>query len=245
MKKIVTTTVLLIVIVSSFGFAWLRGMARGGEDSYFNRAWRERFAAYPWMRAALGLHFDGDARADYLGARYQKILIEVDEMSGEEVSPAVLDLLVQKVTLATGKPASYIFSDRSLPSEEKLDRSAIAKIVSRYRNYRSGNGAAALYLLYGSRDALDDNSLGTTYDEYGMVLFGDRLDEFVGQNSRTEDAYVASTALHEFGHQIGLPHNSEPGCLMNESVEQADMAWQRPRDVITDFCDYEKSLIRP
>lgn len=244
MKRFITIIILLIIIILSFGFVWLKSSAQGAENNFFNRNLRAYFAAVPWLREVLALHFDGDRKADYLGRRYKKIMIEVDLMNTKSMRLSALDILVQRIQSITGKPTSYLISDRSIPYERNLSKEQIRKLVQYYRNHKSMRETVTIYLFYASRDKDVPTRLGTTYEEYGLVLFGDALADFIKNNPETLGSYEASTALHEFGHQIGLAHNQEPSCLMNEQVEEARLVREKPEEVIIDFCEYEFSQIR-
>lgn len=244
MKKFFVIVVLLLIIVFSFGFAWLKSQAQGAENNYFNSRLREKFARIPLWRTVLGLHYDGDAKADYLGHRYRKILIEVDVMDKTEVNLAALDLLVEKIAASTGKPTTYLVSDQSIPYKETLNSQQIGDLVTRYRNHQSQGDTAAVYLLYGSRDEHSPSLLGSTYREDGIILFEDSLQQFTAENPKILADYEESTALHEFGHQLGLPHNNVPFCLMNERADEILAITERPGDAIVDFCKFEKDLIQ-
>lgn len=244
MKKFLVIVALLLIIVFSFGFAWLKIQARGPETNDFNQRWRARFARSAWLRNSLGLHWDGDARTDYLGSGYKKILVEADIMDTEGVYLGALDTLTQKIQEATGKPTTYLISDRHIPYQREVSDGDIKKITKQNRTHKNTSDTATLYLLYLSRDAETASLLGKTFEEYGLVLFGDSLADFTQNSSDTEARYQESTALHEFGHQLGLPHDAEPGCLMQEKAETNDQVQVRPEEVITDFCDLEKSLIK-
>ncbi len=243
MKKLLIIGLLLLIILLSFGFAILKIQTNGSEENYFNRRLRANFAARPWLRSALGLHWDGDGQADYLGKRYNKVLIEVDIMQGWNIDHQVLDELVQKIQAVLSKPTSYLISDRSIPYQSNLTKEEIAALVRRYRNHQNSRDTATVYLLYASKLKDEPTLLGLTYQEYAIILFGEPLQEFTQSNPKTLANYEVSTALHEFGHQLGLPHNEEPGCLMNKHAEEAHVARQSPKDVIMDFCEFEKTIL--
>lgn len=244
MKKLLVICFLFIVIGLSLSFSWVKIQASGPDDNYFNRELRSRFTAVPFFRHVLSLHYDGDARADYLGGKYKKIVIEVDTMQDIGARYEALDLLRDRVRQITGKPTSYIISDNNILYEREVDETGIEKLVKQYRNRESSDDTAVLYLLYASSSADQPDLLGLTYQEYGIILFYNALQDFTDENPKVLVNYEASTALHEFGHQIGLPHNERQNCLMNKSAEMAHIPREIPEDVITDFCEHEKNAIR-
>lgn len=244
MKRIIAILGLLLIIIASASFVYLKSAALESEQNYFNQHLRSRFASLSFLRHILDLHYDGDARADYLEKHYQRILLEVDVMDSLEMSLEAIDLLRDRIHNITGKPVAYIVSDTHIPYERELTSENLKKIVSGYRTYQSNGDTATIYLLYASRWHDKTSFLGMTYQEYGIVLFGDELQSFTRENSSLLPKYEASTALHEFGHQLGLPHNTEPNCLMNEQADEAQVVVENSADVLTDFCDFEKQMIR-
>lgn len=243
MKKILVIILSLIIIIS-FSFIFLKTQADGPENNFFNRELRVKFANFLLLRQILYLHNDGDGKTDYLGKHYDKIFIEVDTMKSESINIDVLNQLAQKIQAVTSKPVSYFVSDTAIPYKNSLNASEIDTLVNRYRNYKSAGDTATLYLLYLSQQENEPKTLGLTYQEYGLILFENALIEFTKNNPLTLPNYELSTALHEFGHQLGLPHNSEPGCLMNEHAEKNQVARERPQDVIINFCGLEEQQIK-
>jgi hypothetical protein len=244
MKKVLSIVLLLLVILITFSFAILKYSAQGSEDSFFNRHLRASFAIHPTLRQIFSLHFDGDGRADYLSARYQKIVVEVDIMADLEIRQAALDLFAQRVESITGKPTQIVVSETDLPFVADVGRTQIAELTAAHRTHFSGGDTAALYLLLVSRFQDEPQLLGQTFEDYGIVLFDQALADFSRINPDVLSSYEASTALHEFGHQLGLGHNTLPKCLMNEKAETGQAAWESPEDVVTDFCQSEKAQIQ-
>lgn len=243
MKKIITVFALSVVILVSFGFIVLRMLATNIGNTSFNTKVRPQLSAHPFLRQILALHFDGDGRADYMGDRYEKILIEVDLSVGLTIHTSTLDLLKQRIEEITGKETSYIISDRNVTYLRNATDDQIADLVEKNRNHKNSKDTATVYLLYLAEYASHPTLLGLTYHEYGVLLFDESLQNFTEANPDSLPSYEASTALHEFGHQIGLPHNNIRGCLMNEHAGTG-VTFEDPSDVLTDFCNYEKKLIR-
>lgn len=242
MKKLASISGLLVIIVLSFSFVILKSLANGSDKNYFNRHLRPYFAARPWLREVLNLHFDGDSVQDYLGQGYQKILVEVDLLDATAARTDALDKLTDKIQEVTGKPTTHLISDRNIKYYRELTDEQIRNLVSRHRDHKSRKDTATIYLLYGSRSATKDSRLGQTYQEYGIIIFAETIAERTGDDYTAQVAFEFSTALHEFGHQLGLPHNHEPGCLMNDQAGIHD-GYNSSNEIITDFCDYEKRLL--
>ena len=235
--------VLLIVIVLTFGYSAVKLMAAGSEDNFFNQKLRVAVTRYGWARELFGLHFDGDARYDYLGPRYDWIRIEVDAMEGLGIDALVLSLFISKVEELTGKKASFVISNDKIRFAEHCSREEIIELVEQNQN-RYRNDYALLYVLVLNKSAEEPTILGTTHREDGIVIFESAHDSFTANSPSAKSNYMLSTLLHEFGHQLGLPHNNLPDCLMNEHAEFSHTARFDPTNVLTDFCGHEKDLIR-
>jgi predicted Zn-dependent protease len=244
MKKIFTIIVLLVVIVLSFGYALLKMMSVGPENNYFNRHWRAVFDRSPALRDILDLHFDGDGKTDYLGNKFSKIVMEVDVLNGETIDRQTLQEVTQKMQAVTGKPTSYFISDTDIAGSHELSDLEIGQIAAQYRNLKTGNDTASVYLIVTGQKPQAPKLLGSTYQEYGIVIYNQAVKDFTKNAPQTFDRYILSTILHEFGHQLSLPHNGNEQCLMNEHAELDSTAKADSSRVIVDFCDYEKELIK-
>jgi len=242
MRKVVILF-LLLVILACTAFIILRLAAGGSENNFFNRNYRLRFSENEFMRKVLALHNDGDARSDYLGNKYSEIVIEVDEMQGLNLPKDSLDLLAKNIGGITGKKVSYVISDTNIQPIDNVAISDVDIIAQKYRNFFNHGSTAAIYLLYLNGFANESDLAGSTYDNFGMMLFATPLSGIGQQNNSVFDNYVEATALHEFGHQLGLPHNNFSDCLMQAYVDQSLSGRISPDAVITNFCNYEKNQI--
>ena len=111
-KKILSIIILLLIILLTGAFVYLKLGFMGSDSDVVNSNFRTRLASYPWLRNLFALKYDGDAKADYLSANYKNILVEVDSMEGVIVSSDVLSGLAERIQNSTGKPTSYILSTK-------------------------------------------------------------------------------------------------------------------------------------
>jgi hypothetical protein len=243
MKKFLVAILLLLIIATTFSYVILTTQASGSGDNFFNQNYRKYLITNPTFRNILGLHNDGEARYDYL-TNNSKIVIEVDSMKGLEAPASALNLLVDRIASITGKDTSYYISDTDIPYLNPVSDKDVSRIAQQYRNYVGKKGTATIYLMYLSSTDQESDELGSTYNESGIIIYNDSLITATANNPGLLPGYFESTALHEFGHQLGLKHNDEPGCLMNPFVERSSIERQTSLDVITDFCDYEKQQIK-
>lgn len=244
MTKVIASILLVLLILSSIAFIILRLAANGSENNFFNRNWRTKFAEVSAFRELLYLHNDGDAKSDYLGSNYSQILIEVDEMAGISVPETSLDLLTQRIAAITGKKVSYLISDTNIPFADSTTIVQAEDLTQQYRNVLPTSNTTTIYVLALNKLSDQPDEIGSTLNEYGMALFLQPLKSISTGDETTFDNYVESTALHEFGHLLGLQHNNMLGCLMTTYADQSPTGFQNPDAIITDFCDYEKTLIQ-
>jgi predicted Zn-dependent protease len=241
MKKIIIIFLLLIIIFTAFGYVFLKYSAQNTGSNFFNDNLRYKFARYPLMRQILGLHFDGDARADYLGLRYKTIKIKIVPMNGLYLSENTAKIFSDKIRETTVKPTAYSYypnvSYKPTSSSEDLQKELDSL------GYAWSPTEAVVYVLIASQKNDDSNLLGSTVGENGIVLFENTLANNMRSDSpKNLENYTATLLLHEFGHQIGLEHNSLPDCLMNEKTEFSDQG--RLLEKLDDFCDFEKQEIK-
>lgn len=239
MKRIFIAVCLLVVIVFSYSFVFLKFMAQGADTNYFNTHSRQWFARVPLWRQILGLHYDGDGRADYLGGRYENIVIEADVMDGLEVADEVLRQAAASIQTVSKKPTSFLFLGDRVPYTPSINSQELRQVVREHRQLKNRKDAASLYVLFVGKKGDEPKLLGSTYQEYGIVIYLDALKDFTKASPQTFNSYVLGTILHEFGHQISLSHNSEPGCLMNEHAETDHVAKSSPAEVVVNFCNLE------
>jgi hypothetical protein len=233
MRKLLAAVLVIIIAVSNVYSAGLLA-AKG--------SYRSRLAQFSLLRTIFYLHDDGDARADYLGDRYQQILLEINAMDGGEIRNEAISDLAGRMTAVTGKQVAIYYST-PIPRQETLTSADITRLEREYRRAIVPVGSAYVHVLVLPQKTDESEVLGMTVREDGLVLFADTVERFAADSPATVPAYEASTLLHEFGHQIGLDHNDEPDCLMNARAEQGGQPRYAAQDVVTDFCPFEKQQI--
>lgn len=229
---------LVAVIVIALLFSIVKAASLGSEANWFNSRYRPAVSVYPLLRQIWGLHNDGDASADYLSARRSEIVVELDRAAGLSLSSGSAELVASEIERVTGKPVRIIASTELPDRAESYMVDEAREIKFRWQRYRTDADSAVLYVLLLTRDTEEDRLVGRTLDEDGMALYLDAMDR-IDYADRT--AVEVSTILHEFGHQLGLPHNDSPDCLMNAHAEAGD--WGAAGNLRTNFCPSETGQI--
>lgn len=238
MTKIVSTIFLMVIIVVSFGFIYLKVSAHGSEHNYFNKNLRTSIAQYPLMRSVIGLHYDGDAKYDYLGKEADRIVIEVDSMEGLDVSDGAIERLSDRINKITDKEVSIRYSDMDIPYQQQVDFEELREIKEKYHYHKASEGVVVIYILIASMSNDSENKLGSTLQEDGIVFFQSNFEQMFDVHDQDNyENIISGTLLHEFGHQLGLDHNDNDGCLMNGmNVYDTNL---RYADITVDFCEKE------
>lgn len=237
MKKFLITIILFTIIILSFGYSYLKVTAFGSEENYFNRELREKFASSKFLRKVIGLHYDGDAKEDYLGKTYDEIEIAFFTMGNLQISQEALEIFGDKVEEVTGKKVNIVFKKRSIFK----DFSNLENLSNDLSKIRYSSDKAVLYVFIENNLEGEASRIGTTLMEDGIVFFqGGLLNKTIDGGEKNLSQYMAYTFLHEFGHQIGLDHNENDGCLMNSVTEYG---YVEKEDIVNDFCDIEKDEI--
>lgn len=232
MKKIL----LLIFIVLCAAFIYVKLQTLGNENSEFNQTTRYHLGRYSLLRSLFGLHSDGDGREWYL-ENFRPLVVEVVEAEGTSINREALDLFLKRVQDYTGRKADLYNIDRVKGG--MLTDSDLEEVVRTYRRHIIP-GEPNLFIIYAEDFQREGAEMAKTFKEFGMVLSNKRLEEETGGEPRSLTQYVESTLLHEFGHQLGLAHNSEENCIMNKWVETSSLAGEfSGKFTPTDFCDFE------
>jgi predicted Zn-dependent protease len=214
------TFILILIIVVSGLFIYLKMQSLGDEQSYFNQRTRFTLGKYGWVRTILGLQKDGDARAHYLLGD-SVITVEVVDSGSVDIDERALESFQDKITQYTGRE-TVLYKTDTIKSGI-LTQADLQEIVQKNHRHRTP-GSPNLFIVYADDFESNGDEVGRTYEDFGMVLSHGRLASLTSGSHSAFRQYVESTMLHEFGHQIGLGHNQDPNCVMNEVVESPKRA---------------------
>jgi hypothetical protein len=213
--------------------------ARGSDDNYFNKNVRHRLSRHEFFRNLFRLHYDGDARSEYLGQSKTQIQIRVGIEDAATVPDSIWQEFAAQVEFVTSKRTAYEVIDNSLVAALPTE-----KLFTELEPETKEPGTAYVYVAVLGADSANPDTLGKTFKEHGIIFFKEALDSFTSSTPATYTTYAVSTLLHEFGHQIGLPHNNEPACLMNEHAESDGIPKNHPSLTVTNFCAFEEEQIK-
>jgi predicted Zn-dependent protease len=246
MRKSITV-LLFVFIALIFSYLIIRYFGNAEQkDNWFNNNFREKFVRYPVARDFFNLHWDGDARSDYLlSDEFTGLRIEIDHHDECVISQDVLDKFVSEVEQVIQKPGGVtITRSNEVPlAKDSYNREEIRAIASLYQNYSAKGDEAVLYVLCLNTYDEQPSNIGLTVHEDGIVIFSNAIKKITSNNPATFDSYLISTILHEFGHQLGLDHINSAHCIMAPYVESPGNAAGALQLVPTRYCSEELKAI--
>ena len=239
------TLLLVAIIAASSAYIGVRAVLGYDPTGQTSISLRTKLVQVATLRDIFNLHDTGDGKTDYLSASTQHIAIQVYTMPSENVDDAVFETLASKIQDVTGKVTALNTTYGSLSDLVTTTPATRDTLLSPYDMPHSMMpSTATLNVFILSADSEAPNELGLTYRENGIILFEHTLEASTKRSPQTLEAYQLSTLLHEFGHQMGLDHNTEPGCLMNASADITDSLNADSNNIVTNFCTDEMAQVK-
>jgi len=192
------------------------------------------------------LHWDGDAKTDYLlSDRFTSLKIEIDHYDQCQWSQDIIDRFRLEIEQVIDKPGGVtVVQSNIIPlAKESYNRNEIRALANRYQNFSAKGDEAVLYVLCLNEYDEQPSNIGLTVYEDGVVIFWNTIRKLVADNPATLSAYITSTILHEFGHQLGLDHIDYYHCIMSESVESPGNAAGALKTIPVTYCAEELEII--
>ena len=227
---------MIVFIAVSLSFVLVKSAALGEMDNWFNGNYRQIFASSPFLRKVFALNFDGDAKTDYLSAKRNQIVVEVDAISGYEFRAESLEIVAEGIEKLTGKEVVIVRSSVITDGKSIYSQDDLVEIYDQYKIHNTTADKAVFYLVYVPRSKDDGKIVGNTIMEGGAAIFAGGIADLGNANIVEIEA---STILHEFGHLLGLPHLLGLDCIMNETLEVGGHS----QKVSTEFCEEELQFL--
>lgn len=238
-KKTIVISVCLAILFW-VGIFVLRKQSQIDEQNFFNRNLRAEFSKYDVLRRVFHLDFDGDRRALYL-SRNKKIKLEIDSQEGVSYNKNSINSVVTRIKTNLNKDIEVVYSEEDISSTNLA--SGLYHFEKNFRDVDDSGEFVYLHVLILKKDSEKEHLLGTTVGAGAVVVYTEALKDFTSGYPKTYDSYFEGTLLHEIGHQLGLRHNTESQCLMNEYAEVDSMPQYFQENVLVEFCGYENNLI--
>jgi hypothetical protein len=231
----------LCLLILVFGiFIYLKIQTLGSDNSAFNRTTRYQLGKNELLRSMLSLHKDGDARTQYLIGS-SPIDIEVAQPEGDKLPIDTVKSFADQVTSITGRPTK-IYNVDGVPSNTLTDEQISTIIKTDHRKFNPGD--PVLLVIYADDFTSSSGEVAKTVKEFAMVLSDAELKSLTAGYPEALPQYQESTMLHEFGHQLGLEHNQQTGCIMNTGIEDATAPASISYSYTpTSFCKFEENQI--
>ena len=170
----------------------------------------------------------GSAATDYVSNEtYEQLVIEVDVVQGRTLDTRTTNFVLHELAPIVDKAAGVRFEFSDTIAESATPGSYTVAdfraLEENYRDYRSEEGVAVLYLLLldGTFANLPEGSsvLGLAYSESAVVLFADEVEAACNADQNQFEPELrplicpvsaAMVTLHEIGHILGLVENGAP-----------------------------------
>ncbi len=163
---------------------------------------------------------------DFLSAgKYDKLVIQIQAVSGYELSDATTTNLVNFLQQRINKPVGIQVLKSSIASPGKSiytvdDLKTVEK--NNRTEYPTGTTLTA-YIFVADAPYTEDNAnakvLGVTYSATSIALFEHTIKSFTGGFNQPSLAVLESTVSeHEFGHVLGLVNNGTNMVVAHQDV---------------------------
>ena len=229
------TFYLFLLAVLLFTFVYIKSESQGDLNSQFNQTTRFQLGRYSLLRTVFGLHQPGDARGWFLkGAG--PIDIEVVQAKGAGIDEAGLNNFAARVTKYTGRPAMIFHSDTVQGGT--LSPADLATINNDDR-HQAASGDTNLFVIYAQDFQNSGADAARPYQEAAVVVSDVNLRRLAQNSPQAVTQYTEALLLHEFGRQLGLPENTQDGCIMNRQIQAPQWLNLESGDLLQDFCPFE------
>lgn len=207
----------------------------------------------------------GELAVDYVSnAKYARLHIELDYVSGSAPNDAAISLLKQRIAESSAKGGNIeVHLEAGVPGKGTGHRytfDEIREIEKSQRKRFSQDGTAVLYVLYldgGSANDRDASKvLAAAYRGSSVVVFKatirdtSRPDDAglpIGNSKPREKDLEGAVLVHEFGHVAGLVNNGAPMVTPHEDPdhpghsanEKSVMHWAVESSAVLNLLDIE------
>lgn len=170
----------------------------------------------------------GSAAHEFLsGARYSKLIVEIDAQQGKELGSPSFQLLQQRIGERLDKPGGVTYERTAVAvSQETWTIRELEQAERTHRDHDRGLDTTAIYVLVVGggfeKDSSDGRVLGVAYSPSSVAIFKDNIQATrplgpipIFSTSDVEKAVL----IHELGHILGLVNLGLPMVTSHEMTE--------------------------
>ena len=232
--KILLKTLLGLIALTTTSAAIVLVIFKLAPDSIVAKDIHNIIVQNDQLVSLMNLSEPGDNRFVYLSEKYKSIPVIIAYPDYMTLNNNTSNWIREIIQDTIGKETNMnMFSLTSFDSKKAATDKDILSIRNTLRKkYPYTN---SLYIIYLPLYQESSSNAGIAIHRDTIVIFTSVIMN-LSEDMPTRNRLEQSTLMHEWGHLLGLPHLSEPSCVMADTVEVLDNYKFGKFQVSVDYC---------